>query len=413
MTNREKLQNYALHGPQANQKQIAPLAWALMAYAGVLGAGMKYGGGNPKPKRTGNTGVAPEGGVYNNPDYIEGGDEPMFLNYQGKGLNIGDEFPAWSGSQQYTLDLFNQDRDAWNELNKAAGISSGIIDTTGVNLDSLTMDQVYDAYANVDDINSYFTKDSNPLDEASYDANLESVVAPETVDETNMDEVYKTAASFIDGAEWDDSTNSIVDSTGNVLYQGDQEGLLSALSNEPTNEESILSSIFDTEFIDTDLINQNPEQVAKYQQELVDAGFDIGPSGVDSIWGPDTQGAWDAFNQSKEAGEHWYPGKYIAGGLGALSDALGGAENTINRAGEKWYPGKYIGGGLDMAGKGMSSGGNLLMSALQGIQNLVPEENRPKIIEPSGTTSFGGGMHKSAGEFDMPILEGLLNMIRK
>tara|TARA_R100000458_G_C8252367_1_gene229042 strand:- start:476 stop:1492 length:1017 start_codon:yes stop_codon:yes gene_type:complete len=338
----------------------------------------------------------------------------MFVNYQGKGLNIGDEFPAWSGSQNYTLDMFNEDRDAWNLMNKTAGINSGIIDTTGIDIDSLTMDQVYDAYANIDDINSYFT-DTNVLEEgdASYDVNLEGVDVPETIDETNLDEVYKEAAKWIDGASYDDTTNSIVDSTGNVLYQGDQEGLLSALSNEPTNEESILSSIFDTEFIDTDLINQNPEQVAKYQQELVDAGFDIGPSGVDSVWGPDTQSAWEAFNQSKQAGEHWYPGKYIAGGLGALSDALGGAENTINRAGEKWYPGKYIGGGLDMAGKGMSSGGNLLMSALQGIQNLVPEENRPKIIEPSGTTNFSGGMHKSAGEFDMPILEGLLNMIRK
>ena len=408
MTNLEKLQNYALHGPQANQKQIAPLAWALMAYASVLSGGkyMMDKNKGSKPNRTGVDGIIPEGGVYKNPDYFEGSDNPMFINYQGKGVDIGSRFPSWSGSQLYTMDQYNTDKDAWDLMNRDLAFNTGLIDTNDVDIDNLTLDDIYNSYAGVDDITSLLPSGTDVLDPTQ---DLEPVeVADQDID---PDAAYKTAAGFIDNASWDDEVGGIVDNNGKVLYKGQNynpqalDGLLSV-----SNNNAVLGSIFDTDSINADIVNENPTQVAKYQQELIDAGFDVGPSGVDSKWGPNTQGAWEAFNQSKEAGDHWYPGKYIAGGLGTLSE-------------------------------GIDSGGDLLMSALQGMQNLVPEENRPKFLDHSSIRQQGiidrdkglwgqpwsWGSHvtqpdrsgvasptsHSPGEFDMPLLEGLLNMIRK
>ena len=43
----------------------------------------------------------------------------------------------------------------------------------------------------------------------------------------------------------------------------------------------------------------------KLQQQLLDKGYDIGPKGVDHIWGPNSNDAWIAAQNDQSAAPHF------------------------------------------------------------------------------------------------------------
>ena len=99
--------------------------------------------------------------------------------------------------------------------------------------------------------------------------------------------------------------------------------------------------------------------VKNRQQQLVDAGYDIGRTGVDGVWGDKSSGAWDQYQADKRAQTM----QNIKGGLGA---GLNIGKKTLGAIG-----GGAVGvGGLLL--KGMDSIGGGMQSD---VQNQLTKQN--------------------------------------
>ena len=169
-------------------------------------------------------------------------------------------------------------------------------------------------------------------------------------------------------------------------------------------------------------LNLNPnnltrDEIMNTQRTLARGGFDLGPTGVDGVWGPKTQAAYDASgqqgfstNEGTFVNELDYHSSDTTPNVGFSTEVQGTPIETY--ANEPEY--NAVVGGPPVATQNRQGLGGLLGNILRGIFG-------------GGQKILGGGQprkkwqHKdgqwvqnqqTSGQFDMPVLQGLLGALR-
>jgi hypothetical protein len=152
--------------------------------------------------------------------------------------------------------------------------------------------------------------------------------------------------------------------------------------------------------------NMTVDEIMQTQRILAQGGFDLGPTGVDGVWGPKTQAAYDASGQqgfSTEQGEfvndlHYHSSPNVPN-QGFSTEVQGTPQTTYTNEPE-------YNAVVGQPAKQKLNLGGLLGNILKGIFANSQPQQQWKQQDGQWVQSQG-----ASGQFDMPLLQGLLGAI--